>query len=135
MPSSTPEKVRENRLRRIAARRGLRLEKARRRDRLAPDYGRWSLVRRETGGEVFAGSDLAAVEAFLGRKLPRGQAYDSAPGIEIHGRADDDRYEVWRVDSQGRRQWVVVDTLDEAVDLAHEWLEEDSSPSGEDDER
>jgi hypothetical protein len=38
------EKVRENRLRRMAERQGLRLEKSRRRDRRALDYGRYQLV-------------------------------------------------------------------------------------------
>ena len=38
------EKVRENRLRRAAARQGLRLEKSRRRDERALDYGRYWLV-------------------------------------------------------------------------------------------
>jgi len=38
------EKVRENRLRRAAARQGLRLEKSRRRDPRALDYGTYQLV-------------------------------------------------------------------------------------------
>jgi hypothetical protein len=38
------EKVLENRLRRVAARRGLRLEKSRRRDKNAVDYGKYMLV-------------------------------------------------------------------------------------------
>src|SRR5262247_1792129 len=37
-------KVRESRLRRIASRQGLRLEKSRQRDPMAPDYGKYSLV-------------------------------------------------------------------------------------------
>jgi hypothetical protein len=38
------EKVRENRLRRMAARQGYRLAKTRRIDRFASDYGTWHLV-------------------------------------------------------------------------------------------
>src|SRR5215468_4912335 len=37
-------KVRENRLRRIASRQGLRLEKSRQRDPMALDYGKYRLV-------------------------------------------------------------------------------------------
>jgi hypothetical protein len=40
----TDEKVRENRLRRMAERQGLRLEKSRRRDPRAIDYGTYQLV-------------------------------------------------------------------------------------------
>ncbi len=40
----TDEKVKESRLRRVAARRGLRLEKCRRRDKNAVGYGRYALV-------------------------------------------------------------------------------------------
>jgi hypothetical protein len=45
----TEEKVRENRLRRMAERRGLRIEKSRRRDPGALTYGRYWLLR---GNEV-----------------------------------------------------------------------------------
>ena len=46
MPGMTDqgEKVRENRLRRMAERQGLRLEKSRRRDPRAVDYGTYRLV-------------------------------------------------------------------------------------------
>ena len=37
-------KVRENRLRRMASRQGLRLEKSRQRDPMALDYGKYRLV-------------------------------------------------------------------------------------------
>ena len=40
----TAEKVRENRLRRVAERQGLRLEKSRRRDPRAVDFGTFRLV-------------------------------------------------------------------------------------------
>jgi len=43
MPVSA-EKVRENRLRRMAERQGLELRKSRRRDARAKDYGRWYIV-------------------------------------------------------------------------------------------
>jgi len=41
---SDPEKVRENRLRRMARRQGLALRKSRRRDTRAVDYGQYLLV-------------------------------------------------------------------------------------------
>lgn len=65
------EKVRENRLRRMAERQGFRLLKSRRRDHLAPDYGGFMLVdgytnNVVTGAHHFAYSaDLNEVEAFL----------------------------------------------------------------------
>ena len=46
----TQQKVRENRLRRAAERQGLRLEKSRRRDPRATDYGTYMLIDQETGG-------------------------------------------------------------------------------------
>jgi hypothetical protein len=70
------EKVRENRLRRVAERRGWELSKSRRRDPLALDFGQWTL----TGGSISAGgvtmpmrtvtlSSLDKVEAFLDSQL------------------------------------------------------------------
>ena len=44
MTTDTEAKVLENRLRRVAARRGLRLEKSRRRDPNAIDYGGYMLA-------------------------------------------------------------------------------------------
>lgn len=73
MASSTQEKVRENRLRRMAERQGLRLVKSRRRDPRAIDYGLYTLVSAQTN-TVIAGSErttgrpsfsLDAVEAWL----------------------------------------------------------------------
>ena len=54
------DKVRENRLRRIAERRGLALSKSRRRDPRATDYGTYSL-----GDQRYP--DLDAVEEALNR--------------------------------------------------------------------
>lgn len=48
----TPDKVRQNRLRRIADRRGLRLVKSGRRDPNALDFARYALIDYETGGAV-----------------------------------------------------------------------------------
>src|SRR5579859_2201461 len=68
---SQEDKVKENRLRRIAERRGLRLEKSRRRDQRAPDYNGFMLVDayKNTvvlGATHFAYSaSLEDVEAFL----------------------------------------------------------------------
>jgi hypothetical protein len=68
MDSTTSEKVRENRLRRMADRQGLRLVKSRRRDPRAVDYGNCLLVDKNTDS-VVAGDpvpmDLDAVERFL----------------------------------------------------------------------
>jgi hypothetical protein len=65
------EKVREGRLRRMAARQGYRLEKCRRRDPLAPGYGTCRLVEADTGTVVYGayidayGLDLDEIEAIL----------------------------------------------------------------------
>jgi hypothetical protein len=57
-------KAHENRLRRMADRQGLRLEKSRRRDPLAPDYGEIYIVnQRGTKIETFHSLDDA--EAWL----------------------------------------------------------------------
>ena len=67
----TDEKVLENRLRRIAERRGWRLEKSRRRDPNAVDFGGYMLVDDMknaviAGGDPFAYSlDLSQVEDWL----------------------------------------------------------------------
>jgi hypothetical protein len=78
-------KVRENRVRRMATRQGYGLKRSRRRDRLALDYGEYTLIRRvifdrhgtplrvanpEQSPEAQVGPfrDLAAVEAYLTRE-------------------------------------------------------------------
>jgi hypothetical protein len=65
------EKVRENRLRRMAERQGYQLVKSRRRDPQAIDYGRWMIIDVSTNG-VVAGAgrvgpdlDLDDVELYL----------------------------------------------------------------------
>ncbi len=63
MASSTQEKVRENRLRRMAARQGLQLVKSRRRDPRALDYGTYWLV--DASGVEVASGDADAIEASL----------------------------------------------------------------------
>lgn len=50
------EKIRENRLRRMADRQGLRLEKSRRRDPRALDYGTYWLVDADRNTPVVWGS-------------------------------------------------------------------------------
>jgi hypothetical protein len=63
MAMANNEKVRENRLRRMAERRGLTVHKSRRRDRGALDYGqmwleRWAVqdaLDTPSGNEVWAG--------------------------------------------------------------------------------
>ena len=59
------EKVRENRLRRMAARRGFRLEKSRRRDSYALDYGRWYVIQADRNFLVAECDSLDQVEAAL----------------------------------------------------------------------
>ena len=56
MASDTTEKVRENRLRRMAERQGLRLMKTRRRDPRAYDFGTYMLIDARTDGIVAAGA-------------------------------------------------------------------------------
>lgn len=66
------EKVRGNRVRRLASRQGLHLRKSRRRDRRALDYNRWTIVDAATH-VVLAGQGptgrpsltLEEVEAYL----------------------------------------------------------------------
>jgi hypothetical protein len=60
-------KVRENMLRRIASRQGLRLQKNRQRDPMALDYGKYSLVNGRPGHiHVFIGQgDLDQIEEWL----------------------------------------------------------------------
>ena len=59
------DKVRENRLRRMAERQGLQLVKSRRRDPRALDYGEYHLAGKTCG-------NLDEVEALLtGKKLPK----------------------------------------------------------------
>jgi hypothetical protein len=68
----TAEKVMENRLRRIAERRGLQLLKSRRRDVNAIDYGGFMLVDGSTNSAVLGAgpyaysADLDDVRRFLG---------------------------------------------------------------------
>ena len=59
------EKVHENRLRRMAERQGYKLEKSRRRDPRATDYGTFMLVPAQGKPRVFA--SIGEVEAFLTR--------------------------------------------------------------------
>jgi hypothetical protein len=58
------DKVRENRLRRIAERRGLKLEKSRRRDPHARDFGGFMLIEPQTKATLL-GSDGFAFSATL----------------------------------------------------------------------
>jgi len=62
------EKVRENRLREVARRRGYELKKSRRRDPLAIDFGRWYLSRMSINGidtQRVELESLDGVESFL----------------------------------------------------------------------
>jgi hypothetical protein len=67
MAMSSDEKVRENRLRRMADRQGLKLTRSRRRDPRAIDYGLYWLtdIRTNTLISSEAGLDIDAVERLL----------------------------------------------------------------------
>lgn len=73
MTNTTFNKVRENKVRRAAERQGLTLQKSRRRDPRAYDFGRYILVDgRSTavvvgGGDLSFTADLDEVEAYLNR--------------------------------------------------------------------
>ena len=70
------DKARENRLRNMAARRGLRLVKAPRRDPYALEFGTYGLIHAATSAWVLAdkdhgyGCDLDEIEAWLKGKHP-----------------------------------------------------------------
>jgi hypothetical protein len=59
----TEEKVRENRLRRAAERQGARLDKSRRRDPNAADYGLYWLINREDPDLIFGGQFGVTLDA------------------------------------------------------------------------
>jgi hypothetical protein len=64
----TPDKVRENRVRRMAERQGLILRKSRRRDRRAWDFGSYWLMDAERNALVFPdvhGGSLEDMERYL----------------------------------------------------------------------
>jgi hypothetical protein len=64
-------KVTENRLRRVAERQGLKLQKSRRRDPRAFDYGAYWLIEPMRNVVVLGdgqGADLGAVAAYLGEQ-------------------------------------------------------------------
>jgi hypothetical protein len=65
MAPSTPDKIRENRLRAAAERQGLALRKSRRRDPLALDYGRYSLIDTNNNVVVAESADLDVIERRL----------------------------------------------------------------------
>ncbi|MDF2809899.1 MAG: hypothetical protein K0S56_930 [Microvirga sp.] len=73
------DKVKENRLRLTAERRGFKLKRSRRRDPQAVDFGGYMLVdiRADTvvlGGGVFSfQASLEEVEAYLGAPLRHGE--------------------------------------------------------------
>ena len=61
----TEEKARANRLRRMAAMQGFYLQKSRRRDSQARDYGRWYLSNPKRNAVILENVDLDEVEAWL----------------------------------------------------------------------
>jgi hypothetical protein len=79
------EKVRENRLRRMADRQGYRLTKSRRRDPRAIDYGSYWLADASTNGHVLGeqwGTDLDEIEEFL--NLPTSSSWERPVHFHSH---------------------------------------------------
>lgn len=104
------KKVQENRVRRLAHRRGFDLSKSRRRDEYAVDFGEWSLTRGTIKGE--GGSfpmqtrtfpTLEDVEAFV----------TDVPRIEIELRNEGQIY----VESKGKNRDKLQSLVREAVRL------------------
>ena len=60
----TEEKIRENRLRRMAGRQGLTISRSRRRDPRAWDYGLWQMFKRTEPGQPGSGT-LVLIEEGL----------------------------------------------------------------------
>jgi len=87
------DKVRENRLRRMAERRGFLLKKSRRRDPGALGFGGFMLVNAETNAVVLGGhpfeysADLDDIEAFL-TEPPLSSRNGGQPGVRLRGGAD-----------------------------------------------
>lgn len=77
MVSSTPDKIRENRLRRMAQRQGMTVHRSRRRDPLAIDFGTFALDDLATGRRLLEGLTIDELE----RELDRGRArvYAASP--------------------------------------------------------
>jgi hypothetical protein len=60
-------KMREDRLRRLAERRGLKLTKSRRKDPMAPDYGTYTLVNVRRNAAMYYATEVSLdeIETFL----------------------------------------------------------------------
>ncbi|HEY8358669.1 MAG TPA: hypothetical protein VIL30_14520 [Ramlibacter sp.] len=73
MPMDTADKVRENKARRAAIRQGLELQKSKRRDPRAIDFGGYMLVDLQRNFVVFGGdphafsASLEQIEQYLNR--------------------------------------------------------------------
>ena len=76
--------VRENRLRRIAERRGYKLKKSPRRDPLAVDFGLYHLISADTDDEVAVpassvhGATIDEIEEFLDRRIVKPTSAEGA---------------------------------------------------------
>jgi hypothetical protein len=73
--STETDKVRENRLRRMADRQGLELHKSGRRDARALSYGTWWLVDPETGAVVLHQQLLSRNNEIVGVSLDEIERY------------------------------------------------------------
>ena len=86
LTAMTAAKVRENLLRRMAARQGLTLQKSRRRDPMAVDFGAFGLYR---GSDLVAGPDIEAVEHYLtGGRSDRLSDHRSETASPVEGKQD-----------------------------------------------
>jgi len=104
------EKVRENRLRRIAERRGYRLNKSRRRDEFAVDFGQWSLTR----GAIGVGASSLAMRTITLPSLDDVEVYLlEVPKIEVELRREGQAY----VESGGQNRDTLQVLVREAIRL------------------
>ena len=86
-PAPSPSKAAENKVRRAAARLGLRLQRPRRRDRLARDYATYLLIDSAGTARLDAPATLDVIEArvagmiFIDQLAP--QTMEGAPAVRL----------------------------------------------------
>jgi hypothetical protein len=90
MARSTAHKIRENRLRQVAARQGRTLHRCRRRDPGATGYGKYTLAEDPAAafmnGEGMTLDEIAVVLGVDAARAPGGWACRSGPGSSIRAR-------------------------------------------------
>jgi hypothetical protein len=104
------EKVRENRVRRLAERRGYELSKSRRRDEFAVDFGQWSLTR----GAIGVGATSFPMQTITLPSLDDVEAFVlGVPKIEVELRREGQAY----VESRGQNREGLQSLVREAIKL------------------